>query len=399
MSNLNQVLADISSSESVTRRKRFLFEKFIQNFFKKSPIYSSIFSNVWLWREYPLKKSINSPIDIVAQFKHNKKYSAILCKIKEEDCIIQEEDIRDFLTSSEKLNFSSRIILFTTSHWNKEAEKIIQKQNIVCSRLFLKDLEAYSIDWYKLYRFGNFSYRSKTLLPHQQKLVTHIKEDIKNNDKIQIALPHAMGKNLLGLSLIERVEKNHQPHKILFLTSSFSSLIDSLEEWAYNQSIQKNYCIACLEEETDNLTMNLINLAYPVIRTISELKKIISVTKKENLVIFSTYDSIDKLAKIQGFFFRKFDFIFYNNAHRYFKKITQASLNFKTHNIKTNKSIYLTTKSESYFQIMQEEIKTYALDSEYAVKEDCIKDYKIILAFAKPSIIHKHFNFSTERSK
>ena len=54
------------------------FERMMQQFFRVDPLYAALFSEVWMWNEWPLKGQVGDVgIDLVAQHRATGEYFAI----------------------------------------------------------------------------------------------------------------------------------------------------------------------------------------------------------------------------------------------------------------------------------------------------------------------------------
>jgi predicted helicase len=121
------------------------FERLMVGFLKKDPIYSDLFSAVWLWGEWPERG--NKPdvgIDIVAQERGSGDVWAIQCKFFDPAHTLQKADIDSFFTASGKAPFKKRLIISTTDNWSRHAEDACKNQQIPVSRLRVQDLDESS---------------------------------------------------------------------------------------------------------------------------------------------------------------------------------------------------------------------------------------------------------------
>jgi predicted helicase len=75
------------------------FERMMQQFFRVDPLYASLFSEVWLWNEWPLKGQVGDVgIDLVAQHKGTGEYFAIQCKFYLPEHILSRRGRKDRLS-------------------------------------------------------------------------------------------------------------------------------------------------------------------------------------------------------------------------------------------------------------------------------------------------------------
>lgn len=116
------------------RSKRDLgdkFERLIASFLTKDPLYAELYSDVWLWMEWPGRN--NKPdtgIDLVAKERATGDLTAIQCKFIDPELPLNKEDIDSFFTASGKAPFTRRLIVSTTDKWSKHAEEACNNQQI-----------------------------------------------------------------------------------------------------------------------------------------------------------------------------------------------------------------------------------------------------------------------------
>ena len=68
MTHLEKVLEDYRSTAYHTRDLGDKFERLIKRFLEVDPMYKDIFSNVWLWKDFPERNGEqDTGIDIVAR--------------------------------------------------------------------------------------------------------------------------------------------------------------------------------------------------------------------------------------------------------------------------------------------------------------------------------------------
>ena len=124
------------------------FERLIVSYFKNDPLFADLYSDVWLWSEWPRRgNKPDTGIDIVGQERATGDYCAIQCKFFDPDYQLQKADIDSFFTTSGKEPFKKRLIISTTDKWSKHAEEACNNQQVPVSRLRVQDLDQSPIDW------------------------------------------------------------------------------------------------------------------------------------------------------------------------------------------------------------------------------------------------------------
>jgi predicted helicase len=77
------------------------FERLIAVFLTKDPLYAELYSNVWLWMEWPGRnRRPDVGIDLVAEEQATGDLWAIQCKFFDPSYTLQKEDIDSFFTAS-----------------------------------------------------------------------------------------------------------------------------------------------------------------------------------------------------------------------------------------------------------------------------------------------------------
>lgn len=409
------------------------FERLMKAYLLTDPKYSHKFKKIWLWEEFPAKKDLGSNdtgIDLVGLTTEG-DYWAIQCKCFQESSVIDKPSVDSFLSTSSRhftgedlkqQSFSHRLWISTTNKWGINAQEAIKNQNPQVSRINLFDLIEAPLDWIKLDNgiTGEVARTNKkTLRPHQTEALTKTNEHFKTNDRGKLIMACGTGKTFNSLRIAENETKGKG--LILFLVPSIALLGQTLNEW-YADALEpiNAICICSDPEITRNRkqledidTSSVVDLAFPASTNVeSILKQFKDLETKSNnglTVVFSTYQSIEVIAKAQRALeevspsFGQFDLIICDEAHR----TTGVSLagedesSFtKVHSndfLKAKKRLYMTatprlynddTKSkaaqaEAYLCSMDdvnlygEEI--YRIGFGEAVERDLLTDYKVLI--------------------
>src|SRR6185503_19239156 len=147
---LRSILCEFREAAQSKRDMGDKFERLIAAYLKTDPQYAELFSEVWLWMEFPHRgKKTDTGIDLVAQEKGTGEYWAIQCKFFDPSYHLQKADIDSFFTTSGKEPFSRRMIVTTTEKWSKHAEEALENQKTKVTRLDIFELEKSPIDWSK----------------------------------------------------------------------------------------------------------------------------------------------------------------------------------------------------------------------------------------------------------
>jgi len=413
------------------RDKGDRFERLIQSYLQTDPKYAFLFKNVWLWNEFPGKLDLgggDTGIDLVA-LTHEGDYWAIQCKCFQEDSTIDKHAVDSFLSTSSRefkneqmqtTRFAHRLWISTTNKWGSNATEAIQNQNPPVTRINLFDLIEAPVDWEKIEEgvHGKAARTpKKTLRPHQKDALDKTHEHFKNADRGKLIMACGTGKTFNAL----RIAENETDGKglILFLVPSISLLGQTLREWSADANEPINAICICSDpaitkkrtknEDTDSFS--IVDLALPASTDTAFILHQFEQIKAKALpgmtVVFSTYQSIEVLARAQKVWlkrgFPEFDLIICDEAHR----TTGVSLAgedesafTKVHDtdfIKAKKRLYMTATPRLYSddtksKAAQAEAVLCSMDDKAlygeemyrigfgeAVERDLLTDYKVLI--------------------
>lgn len=358
MPGLDQVLMKYRKKAFSERDKGDRFERLMKRFLQTYQTYNGMFSDVWMWNEFPCRNDISGKdtgIDLVAKTV-NGDYWAIQCKCWAEDATIDKASVDSFLGTSsrsfiredtgETVHFAQRLWISTTDKWNSTAEEQILNQTPPVARLNLSDLRNAQIDWIALDegKSGKEAVLQKfDPRPHQQDAMKAAHEYYKTHNRGKMIMACGTGKTFTSLRLVEQETANKG--LILYLVPSIALLNQTLNEWSA-QSREKLYPICVCSDHTasrkngkyDDQAEDLsVDLAMPATtnpdKVAAALLDAYANRDKHGLtVVFSTYQSIDVIHQVQeklanqqknALFADKmdpaaftFDFIICDEAHR-----------------------------------------------------------------------------------
>lgn len=377
---LQKILEKYKNQSSSKRDKGERFERLMQAYLKTDPKYANHFKAVWLWNEFPYRESLSSTdagIDIVA-LTDDGEYWAVQCKFFKEDSYIQKADVDSFLTTSSRsfkdennttLKFSQRLWISTTNRWSSNATEVMQNQTPPVARLNFSELEQSPVDWEKIDQgiYGEQARTEKKILrPHQQEALEKAHLYYKTHDRGKMIMACGTGKTFTSLRIAEHETK--QKGTILFLVPSIALLGQTLREWSSDAEHPINPVCICSDprisrkkiKNDDNDTFSTLDLALPastdtkvITHNFQKIKN-----KKGMTVVFSTYQSIDVIAKAQKELikngFDEFDLIICDEAHRTTGVTLEGadeSAFVKVHDnnfIKAKKRLYMTATPRLY---------------------------------------------------
>ena len=408
----NQLLDKYRAISFSEHDKGSRFERLMKNFLLTYPEYREKFSNVWLWNDFPFRNDFGGKdvgVDIVAK-TFDGEFWAVQCKCYAESTRIDKPAVDSFLATSSKSfsgqKFSVRLWISTTNNWNAEAERAVQNQNPPVSRISLTDLQNAAVDWQKLDAgtFGEGAIKKfREILPHQLDAINSTQIYFQNHERGKLIMSCGTGKTYTSLKIAEKLF----PHgKILFLVPSIALLSQTLNEWSTFADLPLDSVCVCSDVtaskgRSEDSQQN-IDLALPAT---TDVNKIVARFKQNNpktglKVVFSTYQSLERISEAQKVFGDDFDLIICDEAHRttgYGEKSTEFTAVHDQNFIRGKKRLYMTATprlytSEAKKKAADKDLMLWSMDDSTifgeeifhlgfgeAVEKNLLSDYKVIV--------------------
>lgn len=440
MSNFQQVINRYREQSHSEADKGNRFERLMQAMLHTLPPYCNELQQVWLWNEFPFRQSISlhdTGIDLVAQTNEG-SYWAIQCKCYRADTKIDKGDTDTFLTSSaraftdgngKKHYFSFRLWVDTTEGgFTSTAAESFKGQMIPASVLHLNELAEMPIDWEELDRgiSGTKAItQHKKVLPHQQEAIDNALSYFSDHDRGKLIMACGTGKTFTSLRIAEALgtqAASLRETKVLFLVPSIALLGQTLREWSFDATNPIRPMCICSDSEVsrthtkddDTNQMTIEELAFPASTSVEQIKQQYFALQHDNrkgmLVVFSTYQSIERIAAAQTAIGDEltFDLIICDEAHRttgVTLKGDDESAFVRVHDngfIRGHKRMYMTAtprlykdadqkrarENEAYLCSMDDaEIygdEFYRLGFGEAVDKNLLSDYKVLILNVEP---------------
>jgi predicted helicase len=416
------------------------FERMMQQFLRIDPLYASLFSEVWMWNEWPLKGQVGDVgIDLVAQHRATGENWAIQCKFYLPEHTLGKADIDSFFTALGKPLLSKGMIVSTTDNWGKNAlDALNQTKSVV--RLGIHDLEASPVDWSKFdtKKPGQLKRTKKNdIRPHQKAAINDVIKGLSEADRGKLIMACGTGKTFTALKLAETfgptLASKNSPTHVLFLVPSLSLLSQTLREWTAQADLPLHSLAVCSDasigkrrekKDDDSPEITTYDLPYPATTSAPELLKnyhaLTKGAKKSDgkpslVVVFSTYQSLEAVGKAQKAGLPDFDLIICDEAHRTtgvtltgedessFVKVHDAAY------IKGKKRLYMTATPRIYGDDAKSKAKEVAaeiasmdnveqfghelhrLGFGEAVSKGLLSDYKVLVLAVDEKYVSKTF--------
>lgn len=410
------------------------FERLMQAMLRTIPPYCNELQQVWLWNEFPFRQSISlhdTGIDLVAMTNDN-NYWAIQCKCYRADAKIDKEAVNTFLATSSRSfkdnegnlhYFSFRLWIDTTDGgFTSHAAESFSGQAIPASVLHLAELAELAVDWEELDKGisgAKAITERKHLLDHQKDALDEAMKYYANHDRGKLIMACGTGKTFTSLRIAETLTDNG---KVLFLVPSIALLGQTLREWSFDaQQPIRPMCI-CSDSEVsrthtkddDTNITTIEELAFPASTSVEQIKQqFIALQhdqRKGMLVVFSTYQSIERIAAAQQAIGEElcFDLIICDEAHRttgVTLKGDDESAFVRVHDnsfIRARKRMYMTATPRLYKEADQRRAREqeaylcsmddaelygkefYRLGFGEAVDKNLLSDYKVLILNVEP---------------
>ena len=367
----DNLVHQINKIAETQRDRGTYFEYLARAYFQHEPTYKNEFKNVWMLADVPEEYGIpkvDIGVDLVAE-KFTGELVAIQAKFYTH--AIQKSNIDSFLGELGKDCFESGIIVASTDKWSKNAEAALANRSDVI-RIGLSDLRNSQIDWTKFSfeRPEAVSVKAKKGLRYYQKeAIESALNHFRENDRGQLIMAPGTGKTFTSLKIAEAMAKkaNKEQYTILYLVPSIQLLTQTLRGWNNDAEMtmssmavtsDRNASRGSVKQDESNITIKASDIGYPATtsseKVVENYFELMGKPKKELLVVFGTYQSIDVLGNAQKEGFPEFDLIIADEAHRTTGAKAlgdEASVFTKVHNdsnVKATKRLYQTATPKLY---------------------------------------------------
>ena len=436
-SALDSLLNEYRARATSEREKGTLFEELTRQFLLHDARFARQFKEVYLWGEWPERRTGDTGIDLVAiPNQQDAGPVAIQCKFYAPDHKVSKADIDTFLSASGKEPFARRIVVDTSgTDWGKNAQDAIEGQQIPVSRITLADLRDSDIDW-RTYSLGSMqapkTRERKVPRDHQVRARSAVMERFTEHDRGTMVMACGTGKTFTALTIArEFMEKEGGTARVLFAVPSLALLKQTLDDWAAEADGAFTAWAVCSDTKVssaarnDTATDSTVDLPIPATTDAQRLAHSLCANNAtEGLqVVFATYQSIEVIhdaQEIAGDKWRDFDLVICDEAHR----TTGTTLTgedesafTKIHSnefIRRSKTLYMTATPRIFAENAKNKAsekdailtsmdnqETYGpvffrLGFGQAVKEGLLTDYKVIILTVSEDEVSKHYQAIAE---
>ena len=388
-----------------------LFERLIRAYLLEDPFYNKRFSEVYLWAEWaenqPGFDRVDRGIDLVA-IERTGGICAIQCKCYAEDKRISKSDIDTFISESNRQPFTARIFVDTGKSWSANLIKAIDGLEPPCQRISAADLASRPVQWPDLSLQEpdrlNYQLESFSLREHQQNAFDDVISGFKESDRGKLIMACGTGKTFTALRIAEEIAG--VGGRVLYLVPSIGLFAQAMREWAEQQKVPHRYIGICSDTKAGKTDedASLYELEFPVTTDETVISEALQKTDEDTMrVVFSTYQSLPKVAEAQDAGAPAFDIIFCDEGHRTTgidkpdDNTSPFVLVHDSERIRANKRLYMTATPRLYTQsaktkAAKHDIEVFSMDDpntfgpefhrlpfSKAVAQDLLSDYKVVV--------------------
>ena len=148
MGAFKEALDEIRESSLSQAEKGGRFERLILQLFREDPLYRQEYRQVWLWHDWPDRRSRDLGIDLVAERADGAGFAAIQCKCYDEGASVSKQEVDAFLAASGKRGFTSRFFITTGALSGAPLKQLTDPRNDPpVSILYTQDLNERDFHW------------------------------------------------------------------------------------------------------------------------------------------------------------------------------------------------------------------------------------------------------------
>lgn len=267
---------------------------------------------------------------------------------------------------------------------------------------------------------------------YQREVIQSALEHFKTNDRGQLIMVPGTGKTFTSLKVAEAMAKEvgKEQYTVLYLVPSIQLLTQTLRGWNNDTDMTMSSMAVTSDrnasrgrikkkdkDEETYIQVKASDIGYPATtsakKVVENYQELMAYPKKELLVVFGTYQSIDVLGKAQENGFPDFDLIIADEAHRTTGAKAlgeEASVFTKVHsdlNVKGLKRLYQTATPKLYGldakkKAEDNSIVISSMDDESlygevfyrlgfgdAISHDILADYKLMVLAVDETVVQK----------
>jgi superfamily II DNA or RNA helicase len=316
MGSLDSLIRNFDEAENVRGRQ---FELLCKWFLENDPEYKCLLKQVWLWRDWPRRWSIEKGVDLVAE-TYDGEFWAIQAKAYAPGKSVTKRDVDSFLSDSSRKMISYRLLLTTAGRIGRNAEELINAQGVRAQNspigyLCVGDLSKRDLAWPEsLESLGVRPQEKKELRQDQRRAVDEALVGLKDSSRGQIIRACGTGKTLIGLRLFEQLKAQ----TAVVFAPTLSLVSQLIRDWTRNAHTPLRFRPICSDDtvgaNTDSFVDHVSRLGYPATTSPHEVRSFLNRDGKK--VLFCTYRSADVVVEaLKGLPKNALDLAIFDEAH------------------------------------------------------------------------------------
>lgn len=342
-----EILEKIRKESSNSRQLGTKFETLTLQFLRTDRHYKNQFTKVQTWKEWSEQNNIlrrDEGIDLVATLP-NGTFCGIQCKCYDDAGNINYKGLSTFLASCSSYKMIRPILVYTGDVITETAEYHLRKHGgaMITSDL----LRASRIDWSEYPKL--ISVDPKGLRKYQENACNDVIEKFKKADRGKLIMACGTGKTLTSLRISEAIVRGGG--LILYLVPSITLIQQSMREWSDNRLVEHEYMAVCSDSTVKGEDGTMVELESRVSTDSETLRQyMLDRDEKKTMVIFSTYNSVERVGDTMKSLHEVFDLALCDEAHR---TVPGADESFYSYihddkNIPVKKRLYMTATPKVY---------------------------------------------------
>ncbi len=315
-------------SESVDKRQQGTrYERAVKWFLENDPAWSSRLDGVWMWADAPTNGGDKGDhgIDLVARDALDGTYWAIQAKCYSKEKLA-EKDVATFLGFAGIHDTYRHLMIAdtTTGGWTGNLSKVATGEDVSKDlvRLSLEDMLGSNLEWESFSLGVEYDAGRRTVkepLPHQREAIDGIKGALADHDRCTVVMACGTGKTIMALRAAEELVGDSGT--VLFLAPSISLVSQSMREWSNQVRGRINPYVICSDSTASSAEDaesygTLLDVPYPATTNPRTVAARFRRSDSALNVVFSTYQSIERVHEAQGLGLPEFDLVVCDEAHR-----------------------------------------------------------------------------------
>lgn len=322
-----QILDKIVSESVDTKQKGTRYERAVKFFLENDPGWSSRLDEVWMWADSPTNNGDKGDygIDLVAHDATDGTYWAIQAKCHSKPKLTEGDLGTFFGFAGMHDEYRHLMVADTTAGWTRNLLKMVGGESVTKDvvRLSSDDLMQANLDWASFAsapldaEFDSSRRDIHEPRPHQREAIDGIKAALADHDRCSVFMACGTGKTLTALRMAEELVPGGM---VLFLAPSISLVSQSMREWSNQVRGKINPYVICSDAKASDLDEEsygtLMDVPFPATTNPHTIATRFKPREGALNVVFSTYQSIERVHKAQEMGLPDFDLAICDEAHR-----------------------------------------------------------------------------------